>query len=80
MRLITFLIDFRRFGNGLELYRLIYIVGCGREMLGSYLNLGAYYVIGIPIAVILAFVLHVVGRVNYSSLLDFKIPSFPFEY
>ena len=48
--------------------------------MGAYVNLGAYYVVGIPIAVILAFVLCVVGRVNYSSLLDFKIPSFPFEY
>ena len=80
MRLITFLIDFRRSGNGIELYRLIYIVGCRWETLGAYVNLGAYYVVGIPIAVILAFVIHVVGRVNYSSLLDFKIPSFPFEH
>ena len=80
MRLITFLIDFRRSRNGLELYRLLYIIGCGWETLGAYVNLGAYYVVGLPIDVILSFVLHVGGRVNYSSLLDFKIPSFPFEY
>jgi len=41
--------------------------------LGAYANLGAYYVVGIPIAVILAFVLHVGGKVSYPSLLDFKI-------
>jgi MATE family multidrug resistance protein len=36
--------------------------GCGWQKLGAYANLGAYYVVGIPIAVILAFVLHVGGR------------------
>jgi len=36
--------------------------GCGWQKLGAYANLGAYYVVGIPIAVILAFVLHVGGK------------------
>jgi len=36
--------------------------GCGWQKLGAYANLGAYYVVGIPIAVILAFVLHFGGR------------------
>eukprot|EP00253_Pinus_taeda_P010400 PITA_10400 len=42
--------------------------GCGWQKLGAYANLGAYYVVGIPIAVILAFVLHIGGRVSYPSL------------
>jgi len=36
--------------------------GCGWQKLGAYANLGAYYVVGIPIAAILAFELHVGGR------------------
>jgi len=36
--------------------------GCGWQALGAYVNLGAYYVLGIPVAAILAFVLHVGGR------------------
>lgn len=36
--------------------------GCGWQTLGAYVNLGAYYAVGIPIAVILAFLLHLGGR------------------
>uniref|UniRef100_A0A0C9QPJ2 TSA: Wollemia nobilis Ref_Wollemi_Transcript_14709_1738 transcribed RNA sequence n=1 Tax=Wollemia nobilis TaxID=56998 RepID=A0A0C9QPJ2_9CONI len=36
--------------------------GCGWQKLGAYVNLGAYYVVGIPVAVTLAFVLHVGGK------------------
>ncbi|XP_057868198.2 protein DETOXIFICATION 16 [Cryptomeria japonica] len=36
--------------------------GCGRQNLGAYINLGAFYIVGIPMAVLLAFVLHVGGR------------------
>ncbi|XP_059070371.1 protein DETOXIFICATION 16 [Cryptomeria japonica] len=36
--------------------------GCGWQNVGAYVNLGAYYIVAIPIAVILAFVLHVGGR------------------
>eukprot|EP01018_Ginkgo_biloba_P027033 Gb_29740 [translate_table: standard] len=32
--------------------------GCGWQKLGAYVNLGAYYVVGIPTAIILSFVLH----------------------
>ncbi|KAK4763200.1 hypothetical protein SAY86_008968 [Trapa natans] len=35
--------------------------GCGWQNLCSYINLGAYYVVAIPSAVVLAFVLHIGG-------------------
>lgn len=36
--------------------------GCGWQKVGAYVNLGAYYIVAIPIAIILAFVLHVGGK------------------
>uniref|UniRef100_A0A0D6QR75 Protein DETOXIFICATION n=1 Tax=Araucaria cunninghamii TaxID=56994 RepID=A0A0D6QR75_ARACU len=36
--------------------------GCGWQKLGAYVNLGAYYMVGIPVAVTLAFVLHMGGK------------------
>ncbi|XP_021727331.1 protein DETOXIFICATION 16-like isoform X1 [Chenopodium quinoa] len=36
--------------------------GCGRQKIGAFINLGSYYIVGIPFAVLLAFVLHVGGK------------------
>lgn len=36
--------------------------GCGWQKIGAYINLGSYYLVGIPCAVLLAFVLHVGGK------------------
>ncbi|XP_077243980.1 protein DETOXIFICATION 16-like isoform X1 [Tasmannia lanceolata] len=36
--------------------------GCGWQKLGAFVNLGAYYIVGIPSAVLLAFVFHVGGK------------------
>ncbi|MQM07075.1 hypothetical protein Taro_039910 [Colocasia esculenta] len=36
--------------------------GCGRQKIGAYINLGAYYIVGIPSSVLLAFVLHIGGK------------------
>ncbi|XP_019707049.1 protein DETOXIFICATION 12 isoform X2 [Elaeis guineensis] len=36
--------------------------GCGWQHIGAYVNLGAFYLIGIPIAVILGFPLHMGGK------------------
>ncbi|KAL6007399.1 hypothetical protein ACLOJK_032896 [Asimina triloba] len=36
--------------------------GCGWQKIGACVNLGAYYLVGIPAAVLLAFVLHVGGK------------------
>ncbi|XP_038981408.1 protein DETOXIFICATION 16-like isoform X2 [Phoenix dactylifera] len=36
--------------------------GCGMQKICSLVNLGAYYVVGIPSAILFAFVLHVGGQ------------------
>lgn len=36
--------------------------GCGWQKIGAYINLGSYYVVGIPAAVLLAFLLHIGGK------------------
>ncbi|RZC90993.1 hypothetical protein C5167_028833 [Papaver somniferum] len=36
--------------------------GCGWQDIGAFVNLGSYYLVGIPSAVLLAFVLHVGGK------------------
>ncbi|XP_065031473.1 protein DETOXIFICATION 16-like isoform X1 [Musa acuminata AAA Group] len=36
--------------------------GCGWQKIGALVNLGAYYIVGIPSALLLAFVLHVGGK------------------
>ncbi|AES76569.2 MATE efflux family protein [Medicago truncatula] len=36
--------------------------GVGWQKIGAYVNLGSYYLVGIPAAVVLAFVLHVGGK------------------
>ncbi|KAJ1392035.1 Multi antimicrobial extrusion protein [Sesbania bispinosa] len=36
--------------------------GCGWQKIGAYVNLGSYYLVGIPSAIVLAFVLHVGGK------------------
>ncbi|EXB30262.1 MATE efflux family protein 6 [Morus notabilis] len=36
--------------------------GCGWQKIGAYVNLGSYYLVGIPLAVVLGFVLHMGGK------------------
>lgn len=36
--------------------------GCGWQHIGAYINLGAFYLFGIPLAVILGFPLHIGGK------------------
>ncbi|XP_061988300.1 protein DETOXIFICATION 16-like [Rosa rugosa] len=36
--------------------------GCGWQKIGAYVNLGSYYLVGIPLAVLMAFILHVGGK------------------
>ncbi|GAB2224952.1 hypothetical protein Droror1_Dr00005733 [Drosera rotundifolia] len=36
--------------------------GCGRQKIGAFVNLGAYYLVGIPCAVLLAFHYHLGGK------------------
>ncbi|CAM0908082.1 unnamed protein product [Alopecurus aequalis] len=37
------------------------LTGCGQQKIGAHVNLAAYYLVGIPMAVVLAFVLHLNG-------------------
>ena len=50
--------------------------GCGWQKIGALVNLGAYYLIGIPIAITLAFVYHT--GVKVTSYLSLSLPPFPF--
>ncbi|KAF7124103.1 hypothetical protein RHSIM_Rhsim12G0140300 [Rhododendron simsii] len=36
--------------------------GCGRQKVGAFVNLGSYYLVGIPCALLFAFVLHIGGK------------------
>ncbi|CAL5445237.1 unnamed protein product [Camellia sinensis] len=36
--------------------------GCGRQKVGAFVNLGSYYIVGIPSAIVFAFVLHIGGK------------------
>ncbi|KAL2522368.1 MATE efflux family protein [Forsythia ovata] len=42
--------------------------GCGWQHIGAYVNLGAYYVVGIPVALFLGFGLHLKGEGLWSGL------------
>jgi Na+-driven multidrug efflux pump len=44
--------------------------GCGWQNLCAFINLGAYYVVGIPSAVLFAFIFHFGGTVGLPSLLS----------
>lgn len=41
--------------------------GCGSQKIGAFINLGSYYIFGIPTAILLAFVLHIGGKVSITS-------------
>ena len=42
--------------------------GCGWQKLCSFINLGAYYVVGIPSAVLFAFIFRIGGMVGFLFL------------
>ncbi|XP_076943502.1 protein DETOXIFICATION 16-like [Bidens hawaiensis] len=50
------------FMDGIQCVLSGFVRGCGSQKIGAYINLGSYYLVGIPCAVLLAFVLHVGGR------------------
>ncbi|XP_043695206.1 protein DETOXIFICATION 16-like isoform X2 [Telopea speciosissima] len=41
--------------------------GCGWQKIGAFINLGAYYLVGIPSAILLAFVLHIGGKAKKAT-------------
>jgi MATE family multidrug resistance protein len=42
--------------------------GCGWQKIGACINLGAFYIVGIPAAYLFAFVLHIGGMVLNSRI------------
>ncbi|GLU12951.1 hypothetical protein SLE2022_296040 [Rubroshorea leprosula] len=50
------------FLDGLQCVLSGTVRGCGLQKIGAYINLGSYYLVGIPSAIVLAFMLHVGGR------------------
>jgi MATE family multidrug resistance protein len=56
------------------------LTGCGKQKIGAITNLGAFYLAGIPMAVLLAFVFHmngmvciIVSRILSATSLIFKL-------
>nr|XP_004296419.2 PREDICTED: MATE efflux family protein 5-like [Fragaria vesca subsp. vesca] len=56
------LVAVSHFFDGLQSVLSGIIRGSGQQNIGAYVNLGAYYVMGIPTAVVLAFVFHIGGK------------------
>ncbi|XP_057464800.1 LOW QUALITY PROTEIN: protein DETOXIFICATION 16-like [Actinidia eriantha] len=50
------------FMDGLQSVLSGSVRGCGRQKAGAFINLGSYYLVGIPCALLFAFVLHIGGR------------------
>ncbi|KAL3640744.1 Protein DETOXIFICATION 16 [Castilleja foliolosa] len=50
------------FIDGLQCVLSGTVRGCGWQKIGACINLGSYYLIGIPVAILLAFVLHIGGK------------------
>jgi Na+-driven multidrug efflux pump len=47
--------------------------GCGWQNLCAFINLGAYYVVGIPSVLLFAFVFHFGGTVGFSLSLSLSL-------
>ncbi|KAK6151028.1 hypothetical protein DH2020_015960 [Rehmannia glutinosa] len=54
--------------------------GSGWQNIGAYVNLGAYYLVGTPVALLLAFVLHLKGQGLWSGLLAEFVRLIPNDY
>ncbi|KAH7528654.1 hypothetical protein FEM48_Zijuj05G0095000 [Ziziphus jujuba var. spinosa] len=54
------------FFGGLQRVLSGIVRGCGWQKIGAYVNLASYYIVGIPLAILLAFVFHMDGNVNNS--------------
>ncbi|KAF3452820.1 hypothetical protein FNV43_RR03253 [Rhamnella rubrinervis] len=56
------LISVSHFFDGIQSVLSGTIRGCGRQKIGAYINLAAYYLIGAPISILLAFLYHIGGK------------------
>ncbi|KAI3463747.1 hypothetical protein Pfo_020410 [Paulownia fortunei] len=50
------------FMDGLQCVLSGTVRGCGWQKIGALINLGSYYLVGIPVAILLAFVFHIGGK------------------
>ncbi|XP_073154543.1 protein DETOXIFICATION 16-like [Henckelia pumila] len=50
------------FVDGLQCVLSGAVRGCGWQKIGAYINLGSYYLLGVPLAILLAFVSHIGGK------------------
>ncbi|KAK4410835.1 protein DETOXIFICATION 16 [Sesamum angolense] len=64
------------FMDGLQCVLSGTIRGCGWQKIGAFINLGSYYLVGIPTAILLAFVFHIGGRARKAKdrVCDASIP------
>ncbi|RZB92565.1 Protein DETOXIFICATION 17 [Glycine soja] len=51
---------------GAYFYQCI-VRGCGWQKLGAFVNVGSYYLVDLPFAIVLAFVLHIKGEANKAA-------------
>ncbi|RXH83577.1 hypothetical protein DVH24_005830 [Malus domestica] len=63
------LVAVSHFFDGLQSVLSGVIRGSGQQKVGAYVNLGAYYFMGIPVAVLLAFVLHIGGKGLWTGII-----------
>ncbi|KAJ4848757.1 hypothetical protein Tsubulata_020069 [Turnera subulata] len=59
---MLFLLAISHFMDGIQSVLSGTCRGCGWQKIGAFANLGAYYIIGIPSAVVLAFIFHIGGK------------------
>lgn len=59
---ILLLVAISHFFDGLQSVLSGAARGCGWQKIGAFVNLGAYYLAGIPLAILLAFVFHIGGK------------------
>ncbi|KAH6822241.1 MATE efflux family protein [Perilla frutescens var. hirtella] len=50
------------FMDGLQCVLSGTVRGCGWQKIGAFINLGSYYLVGIPLSILLAFVVHAGGK------------------
>ncbi|EPS67803.1 hypothetical protein M569_06972, partial [Genlisea aurea] len=56
------------FTDGLQAVLSGIVRGIGRQQIGAYINLAAYYIVGIPVALLLGFVFDFKGKGLWSGL------------
>ncbi|KAK3437740.1 hypothetical protein EUGRSUZ_C02419 [Eucalyptus grandis] len=63
------LLAISHFFEGIQLILSGIARGCGLQKIGAFINLGAYYLFGIPAAVLLAFVCHIGGKGLWTGII-----------